>query len=61
MITKEEATESDYNLSPSRYIDTSQKESYRPIPEILEELKTLDEKSKESDEELKKIFSQIKL
>ena len=61
VITKEEATESDYNLSPSRYIDTSQKESYRPIPEILEELKTLDEKSKESDEELKKIFSQIKL
>jgi len=61
VITKEEATESDYNLSPSRYIDTSQKESYRPIPEILEELKTLDKKSKESDEELKKIFSQIKL
>ena len=61
VITKQTAIENDCNLSPSRYIDTSQKESYRPIPEILEELKTLEEKSKEVDEELKKTFSQIKL
>lgn len=60
VITKQTAIENDYNLSPSRYIDTSQKEIYRPIPEILEELKTLEEKSKEADEELKRVFSQIK-
>ncbi|OQA92454.1 MAG: putative type I restriction enzymeP M protein [Elusimicrobia bacterium ADurb.Bin231] len=60
VITKEEAIENDYNISPSRYIDTSQKEIYRSIPEILKELATLDKKSKEVDEELKKIFGKIK-
>ena len=61
VITKQTAIENDCNLSPSRYIDTSQKESYRPIPEILEELKALEEKSKKADEEVKRVFSQIKL
>jgi type I restriction enzyme M protein len=60
VITKQEAIDNDYNLAPSRYIDTSEKETYRPIPEILEELKVLEQKSKQADEELSKIFSQIK-
>lgn len=60
VITKEDAIGKDYNLAPSTYISTAQKEIYRAIPEILEELKTLSEKSKEADSELKKIFNQIK-
>jgi type I restriction enzyme M protein len=59
-ITTEEARENDFNLSPSRYVDTSVKETYRPIPEILKELKGLDEQAKKSDEDLEKIFKQMR-
>ena len=59
VITSEEAAENDYNLSPSRYVDTSEKEEYRPIPEVLEELRGLEKQSKEIDEDLKKIFVQM--
>lgn len=60
VITAKEAAENDYNLLPSRYIDISEKESHRPIPEILKELEELEIKSKEAEAELKKIFNQIK-
>ncbi len=60
VITTEEARENDFNLSPSRYVDTSVKEAYRPIPEILKELKQLGEQTKKSDAELEKIFQQMR-
>ncbi len=63
VITNEAAAESDYNLSPSRYVDTSEKEVYRPIPEVLNELwghEGLEKKAKEIDAELKKIFAQMR-
>ena len=62
VITIEEAAENDYNLSPSRYVDTSEKEVYRPIPEILEEIwgaEGLEKQAKKMDEELQKIFKQL--
>ncbi len=62
VITNEEAAENDYNLSPSRYIDTSERETYRPIPEILEELwgkGGLEDQAKKADADLKKIFEQM--
>lgn len=62
VITNEEAVENDYDLSPSRYVDTSEKEEYRPIPEILHELwghEGLKEKAKEIDAELLKVFRQL--
>lgn len=62
VITNEEAAGNDYNLSPSRYVDTSEKEIYRPIPEILEELwgpDGLEKQAKKSDTELRKIFKQL--
>ncbi len=62
VITNEEAMEKDYNLSPSRYVDTSEKEIYRPIPEILDELwgpAGLEKKAKEIDIELRKIFNKL--
>lgn len=61
VITNEAAAESDYNLSPSGYVDTSKKEVYRPIPEVLDELwghEGLEKKAEEIDAELKKIFAQ---
>jgi len=62
VITNEEAAENDYNLSPSRYVDTSEQEEYRPIPEVLQELwgkGGLEEQAKEMDADLKKIFAQM--
>ena len=59
VITNEEAAGNDYNLSPSRYIDTSEKEVYRPIPEVLEELRGLEREAKKIDTDLKKVFVQM--
>ncbi len=62
VISTEQAAESDYNLSPSRYIDTSEPEVYRPIPEILQELwgeDGLEEQAKKLDAELKEIFTKL--
>lgn len=62
VITNQEARKNDYNLSPSRYVDTSEKESYREIPELLEELwgkDGLEEQAKKIDKELKDLFEQI--
>lgn len=59
VITNNEAAENDYNLSPSRYVDTSEKETYLPIPEILEELDGLEKQGKKVDTELKKILKRL--
>jgi len=59
VITAEEAKKNDYNLSPSRYVDTSDKETYRPITEILDELKELEKESRQVDADLKKIFDKL--
>jgi type I restriction enzyme M protein len=59
VITNEEAAENDYNLSPSRYVDTSEKEVYRPIPEVLEELRGLEKEAKKIDADLAKVFAQM--
>lgn len=59
VITTKKAAQDDYNLSPSRYIDTSEQTEYRPIPEILVELKTLEKEARKVDAELEKIFAQM--
>jgi type I restriction-modification system DNA methylase subunit len=42
IITQEQVTQEDYNISPSRYIHAEDTETYRPVREILEELETLE-------------------
>jgi len=59
VITNEEAADNDYNLSPSRYVDTSEKEVYRPIPEVLKELRGLEKEAKKIDTDLEKVFAQM--
>jgi len=59
VIQTKEAKDNDYNLSPSRYVDTSEKETYRPIPEILKELDELEKKAVEIDKELKSVFKTL--
>ncbi|MEX2606471.1 MAG: class I SAM-dependent DNA methyltransferase [Kiritimatiellia bacterium] len=59
IVDHAELKKNDYNLSPSRYIHTSDAETYRPIPEILAELDEVEAAAKETDAELRKILKQI--
>jgi len=59
VITKEEAREADYNLSPSRFVSIAEEEEYRSIEEIVEELKKLEEEEKKANERVYKILGQL--
>jgi len=59
VITTAEAAENDFNLSPSRYVDITEKEAYRSIPAILDELGKLEEKAAKVDADLRKIFGKM--
>jgi len=54
-----ELKKNDYNISPSRYIHTADAETYRPIAEIVEELKVIEGEAKETDKALSKILKQL--
>jgi len=59
VISVEEAMKNDYNLSPSRWVETGVAEEYREIPVLLEELNALEKDSATIDAELKRIFSKL--
>jgi type I restriction enzyme M protein len=59
IITVEEAKEADYNLSPSRFVSIIEEEKYRPIGEIVEELKQVEKESQNKKEELIKILEKL--
>lgn len=61
VISITEAKENDFNLSPSRYVDTAVKETYRPITEVLRELEDLEKKAAGADKELKDVFRKLKV
>ncbi len=57
VTTIEEITKKDYNLSPSRYIETAAATEHRDVQPILDELAHLDAEAKRLDGELKEIFT----
>jgi type I restriction enzyme M protein len=59
VVTREEIAKNDFNISPSRYIHTADGEEYRPIAEIVEELKALEEEARATDATLKAILERI--
>ena len=59
IVDHAELKKNDYNISPSRYIHTSDAETYRPIAEIVEELKVIEAEARETDKALKKILEKI--
>ncbi len=61
IVSKDEIAKNDYNISPSRYIHTGAAEEYRPIAEIVDELQTLEEETRATDESLKSILKVIGL
>ena len=47
----------DYNISPSRYIHTGAGDEHRPLAEIAQELRDLDDEARTTSEQLDKILS----
>ncbi len=45
--------------TPSRYIHTSDAETYRPIAEIVAELETIEAEARQTDKALKEILEKI--
>jgi hypothetical protein len=59
IVNHAELKKNDYNISPSRYIHTSDAETYRPIGEIVEELNVIEGEARETDKALKEILEKI--
>jgi type I restriction enzyme M protein len=59
IVDHAELEQNDYNISPSRYIHTSDAEAYRPIAEIVEELAAIESDARETDKALKKILEKL--
>ncbi len=59
IVEHAELIKNDYNISPSRYIHTSDAETYRPITEIVEELEVIEVEARGTDKELKAILKKI--
>ncbi len=59
IVDHAELKKNDYNISPSRYIHTSDAETYRPIAEIIEELNVIETEAQETDKALREILKQL--
>lgn len=59
VITTAEAAGNDYNLAPSRYIGAANEETYRPIPEIVAELRQHEAKAAKVGKELSQILKRL--
>jgi type I restriction enzyme M protein len=56
IIPLEEAVRNYYNLSPSRYVTSNDKEEYLPIDEVLVELAEVEEERMEIDSQINEIL-----
>ena len=59
IVDHAELAKNDYNISPSRYIHTSDAETYRPIAEIVAELNIIEAEARETDRVLRDILTKI--
>jgi type I restriction enzyme M protein len=59
IITRQQAEEADYNLSPSRWVPQSESVARRPIKEIVSELLLLDEQARDIDASLSTMLGQL--
>ena len=56
IITREQAAEADYNLSPSRWVGQGDTVDQRPIAEIIAEVQRLDDEAREIDASLARML-----
>ena len=59
VITREQAKEADYNLSPSRWVGQTDAVMQRPIKEIIAEMRRLDEEAREVDAQLARMLAKL--
>lgn len=59
IVEQAELQKNDYNLSPSRYIHTSDAETYRPIAEIIKDLDAIEAEAREADRALREILGRL--
>jgi len=59
VITREQAENADYNLSPSRWVVQTDASLQRPINEIISELLALDEYTRDIDVSLAKMLGRL--
>jgi len=59
VITREQAAKADYNLSPSRWAGSKNEVSLRPLPEIIADIRRLDDEAREIDERLANMLAQL--
>ena len=59
IVDHAELKKNDYNISPSRYIHTSDAETYRPIAEIVDELDVIEAEARETDKALRANLEKI--
>ncbi|MCX8082897.1 MAG: type I restriction-modification system subunit M [bacterium] len=59
IITNEEIEEVDYNLSPSRFINVFEEETYRDIKDIKDDLKNLEKEKEEIEKRINRILEMI--
>lgn len=59
VVEKEELAKNDFNISPSRYIHTSDAATYRPIAEIVKELDAIEAEAREADRALREILGRL--
>ena len=59
VITREQAEEADYSLSPSRWVGQTNAVAQRPIKEIVAEMQRLDDEAREIDASLAKMLAHL--
>jgi type I restriction enzyme M protein len=59
IVGRDEIVKNDYNISPSRYIHTGEAEEYRPVAEILDDLKMAEEETAQIDRLMKAIVGKL--
>lgn len=59
VVEMEELAKNDFNISPSRYIHTSDAATYRPIAEIVKELDAIEAEAREADRALREILGRL--
>ena len=59
IVSRDEIVKNDYNISPSRYIHTGEGEEYRPLSDIVDDLRSLEEETSETDKSLKAILERF--
>lgn len=59
IITKQQAQETDYNLSPSRWVDQAGDKEHRDIPHLIAELARLDERASVVNQSLYRLLAGV--